>query len=388
MTLLFIQNKQDKSKGVKIFTKEGTDLLTNEGVEGSFSESVLGGESVADICLSAHASVPQTNFKDKTNPNTYEGDFVVEVEGELVPYIFTEETLPLYFNEGDKSGTGVAFIKDEPSHEVTCVSESSRLIIKPGFKSGPITLHLAGEQVGVFDDIYSVSEFLTNNQQYGIVLNVFAGGSGSGSAQTECNFVNVSEKAIPVKIEVPNDHTYFEYYMNDTVVESDSDDLIYTLEFCLGPFNDLQSPHSYIAIDDNKREFKDIGNDMTVPGVTLNLVFPNGVHFSGFLASGRSGSEGMHPVDTIGMKAEELGYSVSYVHGLYADTINDGKPVPESFKHQVVVFRNYSNKKEKWVVDGTALLGVIDGMYDNGSLNYETNGEGRYEFELGPWYGG
>lgn len=107
MKHLFIKNSTADNIGLRVIgTEEST--IVNTGPEGAV---VINGHN-ADMCFAPPTAIggANTNVSDVI---TLDGEFVVQVGDEIVPYYFTAEDLGKYFNDADASGTGIVFVEQQ-----------------------------------------------------------------------------------------------------------------------------------------------------------------------------------------------------------------------------------------------------------------------------------
>ena len=106
MDYLFIKNPSGSdSNGLQI--KDPNGSFTNTGPDGS----VVIADQRVGICLSPQTNIPLVAGEVQSPPVGMEGDFVVEVDGHVVPYFFKEGELPNYFDKDNTFGFGIEFVK-------------------------------------------------------------------------------------------------------------------------------------------------------------------------------------------------------------------------------------------------------------------------------------
>lgn len=102
MDILFVKNPSGSvSNGLEV--KHPTGALSNTGPEGS----VVVTDKRTSVCLSPQKNIPIGASNPSTEPIVMEGDFVIEVDGVVLPFYFKEDQLPNFFNEQNTQGYGI-----------------------------------------------------------------------------------------------------------------------------------------------------------------------------------------------------------------------------------------------------------------------------------------
>lgn len=379
MSKIFIQNPTSQNVAVNLETSDGGSI-TNVGPKGAVA--VYGGRT--SICLAPEASIPDaTVFVTEAIDLT--GKYVVQVNGEFIPMIFKAEDLSTYFDAQNTSGTGVEFVLFNELNLITCSEGTHQLLLSGGLGEGPWTVTIAGQDVGVFTNDYDIKSFFENNPEYNIRYDIISSGSGSGSGSgaIESIFFNQGDVGYPIQLTTPNSSnvSFVEARMNSTVVEVRQPDVPYKLNFCLNKFDEIPSSQSsapFTELDTISTTSNGVLN-----GLNMTVTFPNGETLTGFLSSSQS-ADGLYIEDTIGKRAEELGYSLAISFGNSDGTINGGEIPPE---HTYLLYiNNYSNNIDEWHIVSPKLIGFFDRNY-YGDVKSIKNGEGDFNVTLGPWNG-
>lgn len=106
MSFYFLKSATTKSQGLQVIHESEGFTLDNLGPDGAVDTS---NPRQTSICIAPDVVVAKEASVSKTKAGEFEGEFVVEVNGVIVPYIFTEDQLPEYFNEANTHGTGIVF---------------------------------------------------------------------------------------------------------------------------------------------------------------------------------------------------------------------------------------------------------------------------------------
>lgn len=170
--------------------------------------------------------------------------------------------------------------------------------------------------------------------------------------------------------------------MNSTVVEVRQPDVPYKLNFCLNKFDEIPSSQSSAPFTELDT-ISPTSNGGALDGLNMTVTFPNGETLTGFLSNSRS-VDGVYIEDTIGKRAEELGYSLGISFGNSDGTINGGEIPPEH--NYLLYINNYSNNIDEWHIVSPKLIGFFDRNY-YGDVKTIKNGEGDFNVTLGPWNG-
>lgn len=106
MSKIFIQNPTLENVAVSVAVGEGSSI-TNVGPDGAVA--VYGDRT--SICLAPEPVIaePAVMTSDIINLT---GKYVIQVNGEFVPFIFNAEDLGTYFDANDSNSTGVQFESD------------------------------------------------------------------------------------------------------------------------------------------------------------------------------------------------------------------------------------------------------------------------------------
>lgn len=102
MSKIFIQNPTDKNVGVQIISGDEF-VLVNNGPDGAINTE----GNRTGICLAPYT----TNTTEATKDGTVdlEGNFVVQVDDKIIPFSFTPEQLPVFFNGTRPEALNVKF---------------------------------------------------------------------------------------------------------------------------------------------------------------------------------------------------------------------------------------------------------------------------------------
>ncbi len=141
---IIIKNPTLNQKG---FIIDGVGAISNDGPNGATD---FNGDGRATIGLASDMDMTG-KVGVKTLPLNVEGQIVVEVDGELVPFYFDEAGLLDYFGEDNKSGTGIVFTLD------TTPSGSKRLSVRltnAGTSNGAFVRHSVREDNTLMVEVY------------------------------------------------------------------------------------------------------------------------------------------------------------------------------------------------------------------------------------------
>lgn len=122
MKSLFILNPTNNSTSVSIQSGD-TSILTNAGPDGAVN--VNGGN--VTMCYAPKVDIPQ----EPTSGGDIEVDglFMVQVNGNVIPFYFTPEQLGEYFNKENSYGAGIAFVvPTAPPFNISCVGATNAAI--------------------------------------------------------------------------------------------------------------------------------------------------------------------------------------------------------------------------------------------------------------------
>lgn len=116
---IFMLNSRDTNTDILAVANEHSNF-ENIGPEGAVAVTLEGKQ--INICLAPAVTIPLSPVSDPVLPGLglEEGEWVVEVDGKVVPHYFTTEQLPVFFNEENLSGYGISFAEskiliDEPT---------------------------------------------------------------------------------------------------------------------------------------------------------------------------------------------------------------------------------------------------------------------------------
>lgn len=381
MSKIFIRNPN--AKNVAFRMQGETGLLINNGLEGAVSIT----DPNASVCLAPNLPLPEAKVS-VTKAIDLEGNFVVQVGDKIIPFLFKAEDLGTYFTEDDPFNAGVAFINATKPVLITCAEGASYLSISPSFGDGPWTLSVGGEVMGTFNSDYGVKTWFENNPEYNISYDIISSGSGSGSGSGDAKglFTNNGDVGYPIQLTSPDAtlvQSYFNTHLNSTFNTQISEDGTGPIQinFCLKAYEAL-SPN---GVDIIFTEMEQVDYEETVVnGLNLTITFPNGETMTGFLANGQP-SDGRYPVDTIGIRATELGYTdFGIAFGSGSETMNGGEPIPENAYSLFI--RTYEGNYNDWHIINPKLLGIAD-RWDGELVNYTKVADGNYKIRLGPWDG-
>lgn len=395
MKNIFIKNPTASNVGFAL-KKGPTAVVINEGPAGSINID----DKYANVCLAPPVEVPE-GTKHITDVIELEGRFVVQVGGEVVPYIFNAEDLGKYFNAADFSGTGVEFVVPVEDNRIVCVSPSSFAFITPTYSEGPHQLKIGGEVVGEFIDGYAIQDYMNTQTKYDVTYQIIPGG-GSGSPETYAIWMNNGDVGVPIELNLLNPNEG-ESYHNNSLSGNEVDygtpenDPIGSRKqaFCLGAKSELFNDKADLV----GGETTDYG-DSNVSGYNdLTITFPNGETVNGFLAATQPTWDTNYEFDVIGVKARALGYNVGISFGGGSSTYNNGLST-EGIEGPALYIENHTNSMQEWVISGPNILGVYDPINPDSepfpglkpNVDYDIIDEHTYKLRLGPrrgetvWY--
>lgn len=154
MSKIFIQNPTGENVAVRITGGEGSSL-NNHGPEGA----VVTENGYLAMCLSPEVILPEP-LVNTTQAVNLEGKFVVKIDGEFVPYLFSAEDLKTYFDANNTNGTNVQFEVVNNLRPISCegaFSEAGTIIFSSNNQS--YSLEVNGQVVN--DNIQTLEELST-----------------------------------------------------------------------------------------------------------------------------------------------------------------------------------------------------------------------------------
>ncbi len=146
MKSIFVKNPAPINKGLQVRIGEGSSI-TYDGPPGAVTVE----DKQAYLCLSPKVDIRDVETTATSEPVIFDGLFVVEVDGQIIPHYFTPEQLPRYFDLQNTHNANVAFIaKPPPPPVITATYDSfyQTMTVNTNPNLAVVTTTMEGDVIG------------------------------------------------------------------------------------------------------------------------------------------------------------------------------------------------------------------------------------------------